>query len=285
MRGIILLKDYRKMLYFCKIFKKEMFNNLSIIVLTCWLIGLILFYLTRKNKRLFIIGNILINLGIIIFFSYIIYFWILLERPPLRTLGETRLWYSFFLSLIGMVLYYRWKILWMPLYSLFLSAIFIIVNYLNPDYFDKTLMPALQSPYFVPHVIVYLFAYAVLGATALISLREIYMFGKDKFSLKNLYLADNLVYIGFSFLTFGLLLGALWAKEAWGSYWTWDPKETWAMVSWLFYLLYIHYRAHKAQNFQTALWILALAFVFLIICWFGINYLPTANNSVHTYSN
>ncbi|MGM0641824.1 MAG: cytochrome c biogenesis protein CcsA, partial [Thermotogota bacterium] len=87
----------------------------------------------------------------------------------------------------------------------------------------------------------------------------------------------------FAFLTFGLLFGALWAKEAWGHYWTWDPKETWAFLTWLVYLLFIHYRYFYPNKKKNALWLLSLAFVILLLCWFGINALPTGANSVHTY--
>ncbi|RLD79797.1 MAG: cytochrome C assembly protein, partial [Bacteroidetes bacterium] len=67
--------------------------------------------------------------------------------------------------------------------------------------------------------------------------------------------------------------------------WTWDPKETWAFLTWLAYLLYIHFRLKKKQSPKTALWIVSLAFVVLLICWFGINYLPSAQSSVHVYSS
>jgi ABC-type transport system involved in cytochrome c biogenesis permease subunit len=92
------------------------------------------------------------------------------------------------------------------------------------------------------------------------------------------------VYIGFGFLTLGLVFGAFWAKEAWGHYWTWDPKETWAMITWLAYLLYIHYRLVNKKDTDKALWILVVAFVLLLVCWFGINYLAIGESSVHTYS-
>jgi ABC-type transport system involved in cytochrome c biogenesis permease subunit len=98
-------------------------------------------------------------------------------------------------------------------------------------------------------------------------------------------MADNLVYLGFALLTLGLLFGALWAKKAWGNYWTWDPKETWALLTWLGYLVYIHYRFHQPQKIIFPLWILSLAFLILLVAWFGINYLPSAQNSVHVYSN
>ena len=85
-------------------------------------------------------------------------------------------------------------------------------------------------------------------------------------------------------LTLGLLFGALWAKEAWGHYWTWDPKETWAIITWLCYLIYIHFRYLYHNKSKIALWILVCSFIILLICWFGINYISAAENSIHTYS-
>ena len=61
-------------------------------------------------------------------------------------------------------------------------------------------------------------------------------------------LCDNLVNVGLAFMTLGMLFGALWAKEAWGHYWSWDPKETWAAATWLGYLCYIHFRMNRRQK-------------------------------------
>lgn len=147
-------------------------------------------------------------------------------------------------------------------------------------------MPALHSAWFVPHVIVYIVAYATLGASSIVAIKQLIDIKRNRpLNLLSIQLADNLVYLGFSFLTMGLLFGALWAKEAWGHYWTWDPKETWAFLTWAVYLIYIHARIKTAMKPDSALWILAFAFVVLLICWFGVNYLPSAVNSVHTYSS
>jgi ABC-type transport system involved in cytochrome c biogenesis permease subunit len=82
-----------------------------------------------------------------------------------------------------------------------------------------------------------------------------------------------------------MLFGALWAKEAWGHYWTWDPKETWAAITWVSYLVYIHLRLSKPLKYKTALIIMLFSFLFLQMCWYGINYLPSAKgNSVHVYN-
>ena len=87
-------------------------------------------------------------------------------------------------------------------------------------------------------------------------------------------------------MTFGMLFGALWAKEAWGHYWGWDPKETWAAITWFSYLVYIHYRRIPTHHPRLALWVLLISFVLLQMCWWGINYLPSAQgSSVHTYNS
>jgi ABC-type transport system involved in cytochrome c biogenesis permease subunit len=163
--------------------------------------------------------------------------------------------------------------------------VFIVINIVKPETHSKALMPALQSIWFVPHVVVYIFSYALLGAASLVAAKILFKqrIGQP-YAGDLLTVADTLVYVGFSFLTMGLVFGALWAKEAWGHYWTWDPKETWAFITWLGYLVYLHLRYHTPQKQTTATWMLALAFVVLLVCWFGINYLPAAQNSVHTYS-
>jgi ABC-type transport system involved in cytochrome c biogenesis permease subunit len=170
-------------------------------------------------------------------------------------------------------------------YTILMALLFLFLNYLNPDTFDKTLMPALQSPWFIPHVIVYIVGYAFLGFSFLIGVWGLYIHYQGKDVARVMLMADNIIYIGFAFLTFGLLFGALWAKEAWGHYWTWDPKETWAFITWLAYLLYIHIRLRKKQSHKTALWIVVFAFITILICWFGVNYLPSAQSSVHVYSS
>ena len=222
-------------------------------------------------------------MGLLIFFTYIVSMWVSIGHPPLRTMGETRLWYSFFLPLTGLIVYSRWKYRWILSYSTMLALVFICVNLFKPEIHSKMLMPALQSPWFAPHVIVYMFAYAVLGVATLMAI--IMLIKPTKKSLTESGI-DNLVSVGLAFMTIGMLFGALWAKEAWGHYWAWDPKETWAAITWMSYLLYIHYRLHLPQKTKPVLWMLIISFVLLQMCWWGINYLPAAQGaSVHTYSS
>lgn len=223
--------------------------------------------------------------GISALIVFVIALWISLQRPPLKTLGETRLWYALFLSIIGYISFIKWKYRWFLIYSFLMSFVFLLLNYLKPEGHNKALMPALQSVWFVPHVIVYIIAYAFLAGAAIVAVKGLFVYYKNKNGNSILQLADNLVFLGYAFVTLGLIFGALWAKEAWGNYWTWDPKEIWAFMTWLGYLIYIHYRYSHPAKILGPLWILAFSFVILLICWMGIQYLPAAQNSVHVYSN
>lgn len=245
---------------------------------TCWTLGTLFAFRNRRGKAIATTA-----IGSLILLIFIAGMWVNLQRPPLRTMGETRLWYSFFLSIIGLFLYTKYRHNWMLAFGTLMSAVFTTINLLKPEIHSTTLMPALQSPWFVPHVIVYMFSYAMMGAATLFAsylwLRKSPVEASDK----ELNICDNLVRIGWSFLTMGMTMGALWAKEAWGDYWTWDPKETWALATWLSYLLYLHLRpANKNNNLLFAL--LIFSFILLQICWWGINFLPSAQGtSIHTY--
>lgn len=239
----------------------------------------------KQKRRLAIALSVL---ALLILGVFIAGMWLSLERPPLRTMGETRLWYSFFVIIAGLITYVRWRYIVILGFSGILSSVFMFVNIFKPEIHNKTMMPALESPYFVPHVISYIFAYALLGAGLLIGLYIWHQERRDKtFNARPLLASsDNLVYTGLAFLMLGLILGCLWAKVAWGTYWGWDPKETWAGITFLSYLLYVHHRLHNPRAYKVSFLLLGLSFVFLQICWYGVNYLPSAQGvSIHTYTS
>ncbi len=250
------------------------FPGFAIAAAGFWAAGLIV----RLSRRP-VLGAVLYLLGIVTVAVYAILLWSALGRPPLRTLGETRLWYAILLPAVAFCISLRWRISWPTIYAAATATLFLAINAMRPDAFDKTLMPALQSPWFVPHVIVYILAYAFLTASALGAIP--FFMGKEN----TLPACDRAVWIGLAFLTMGLLFGALWAKEAWGHYWTWDPKETWAFLTWAIYLAYVHIRMRHPRFEHFAAFFLIAAVLVLLTCWFGVNYLPSASSSVHTYSN
>ncbi len=267
-----------------------------------WISGAVASMVARRRLP----AIVLTGIGSVIFMTFIAVVWISLGRPPLRTMGETRLWFSLFLSLIGLVVYLRWRYRWVLPFGCLMAVMFACINIFKPDIHTEELMPALHSPWFVPHVIVYMFAYAVMGIATILAVRLLWLSHRSQ-SLSerpfeaDLRLCDTLVRIGWGFLTMGIVMGALWAKQAWGDYWTWDPKETWAAATWLSYLLYLHLRqgqgsalpsvtstssvtdtSHKAL--RRALLLLIFSFILLQMCWWGVNYLPSAKGfSLHTY--
>jgi ABC-type transport system involved in cytochrome c biogenesis permease subunit len=210
--------------------------------------------------------------------ALIVWQWILTQKPPLATMSDTRLWYSFFASLAGLFTYLRWRYRWILSYSTVLTSVFLLLRMLKPELSVDPLVPALQSPWFIPHVTVYMFSYSLLGCAFLIG--TVGLFKKSEYLLDS---ADTLVYIGLAFLTFGMLSGAIWAKSAWGHFWSWDAKETWALITWLVYLLYIHMRIYHKGSTRLLCILLIFAFACLQMCWWGINYLPSAADSIHVY--
>jgi len=99
-----------------------------------------------------------------------------------------------------------------------------------------------------------------------------------------LKILDNLSYrligIGFSFLTIGILSGAVWANEAWGSYWSWDPKETWALITWIVFAIYLHTRLIKGWKGKKSAFVASLGFITLWVCYLGVNLL---GKGLHSY--
>lgn len=218
-------------------------------------------------------------LAVVVLGAFVVMLWVGLERPPMRTMGETRLWYSFFLLVAGVATYARWRFKWVLSFSTLLATVFMVINCLRPELHDKGLMPALQSAWFMPHVAVYMFSYALLGVATLLA---IYYLVKRNESI--LPAIDNLLGGGLALFTVGMLTGALWAKQAWGEYWSWDAKEAWAAATWFIYLGAIHLRLMRPMGVQKFCIVLIVAFLSLQMCWYGVNYLPSAEKSVHSYN-
>lgn len=248
--------------------------------LFCWIGGAWLAYRPSFSK-----GAVAWTVfGLAIFSAFIIGMWISLERPPLRTMA--RLVYGIlFLAGGGVITYVRWRYKWILSFSTLLAFVFICVNLFKPEIHNKTLMPALQSPWFAPHVIVYMFSYAMLGAAALIAIYLLIRARRKGIDEGMMSLCDNLVYVGMAFLTIGMLFGALWGQGGVGALLELGPEGDMAAATWLGYLIYIHYRLHHRLRYSAALGLLVFSFLLLQVCWVGVNYLPSAQGySVHTYN-
>lgn len=94
------------------------------------------------------------------------------------------------------------------------------------------------------------------------------------------YWSYRIIGIGFPFLTLGILSGAVWANEAWGSYWNWDPKETWALITWVIFAIYLHSRITKGWNGRKPALVALLGFFVVWMCYLGVNLL---GKGLHSY--
>ena len=235
------------------------------------------FALCKKERSAAAIS--LVALGCCVLLIFIGGMWTDLQRPPMRTMGETRLWYSLFVMGSGLFVYLLWNFRWILLLTGTLSTVFSLINILKPEIHDQTLMPALQSMWFIPHVTIYMLAYSILACATLLALAG--AFQKNTRYLPDI---DNLVYIGTGMVFLGLLSGATWAKAAWGDFWGWDPKETWAAITCAGYLAYIHLRFTQWAKSKWLYALVIVSFFLLQMCWYGYQYLPSSASSMHMYN-
>lgn len=141
---------------------------------------------------------------------------------------------------------------------------------------DWSLNPALKSPFFVPHVMSYCFSYALCGVAFLMGIA---FFVKKENRDRCLSASHALIRLAVPFMTLGLCLGAIWAEQAWGIYWSWDAKETFSLVTWLTYLGFLHLLKTKHHK-TVANVVQMIGFVMLLGTFFGVNLLT----SVHAYA-
>nr|YP_009767960.1 cytochrome c biogenesis protein [Pterogyne nitens]QIS98578.1 cytochrome c biogenesis protein [Pterogyne nitens] len=95
----------------------------------------------------------------------------------------------------------------------------------------------------------------------------------------------RIISLGFIFLTMGILSGAVWANEAWGSYWNWDPKETWAFITWTIFAIYLHTRKNKKWGGVNSSLVASMGFLIIWICYFGINLLGIGLHSYGSFTS
>lgn len=143
------------------------------------------------------------------------------------------------------------------------------------------LMPVLQSPLLSIHVAVVMLSYALFALVALIALRCLLL--KDGDLLTRLTaLSHFLLYPAVALLAIGIFVGAVWANVSWGAYWSWDPKETWALILLMIYAVPLHQtpivKADRPRRYHA--YVLA-AFLAVVITYFGVNYFMTG---MHSYA-
>jgi len=148
----------------------------------------------------------------------------------------------------------------------------------------KPLMPALKSNWLLIHVVTCFFGYAALTVAFGAALLYLAQEKRSRPTLPALPLLDRLLHratmLGFLLLTFGILTGAVWAESAWGRYWSWDPKETWSLITWLIYAAVLHARLLKGWQGHRTAWLAVLGFMAVLFTYFGVSFLLSG---LHSY--
>jgi cytochrome c-type biogenesis protein CcsB len=205
-------------------------------------------------------------------------------HAPLTNFYESMVFFGWALALAIIITRIKFKadiimLLGLPLIFLTMASTFLMDHEIEP------LIPALQSNWLIAHVVTCFLGYAgfAISFVAALVLIIFHITGSRHESAKGGKVLDEIVYkavlAGYPMLTIGIITGAAWADYAWGAYWSWDPKETWSLITWLVYSAFLHARlARQWKGLRTAL-LSVLGFAAVLFTYFGVNYLP----GLHSY--
>ena len=289
-------------------------NDYQLPIFSCFLlfVAMIFYWISLalpKNTFLFKGGKILVFLSNLLFIATLTSRWIQENYFPLSNLYESLI---FLCCGIGSIhLYIEAKTQSRLIGSLVVPLLFFLSGFSSltlPTEMQKALplVPSLQSNWLMMHVSMMMLSYSILIIGSLFSILylffETFQQKKESFSVSTKLAIENsllmvnqskmmiletvdiwsyrIIGLGFPFLTIGIISGAVWANEAWGSYWSWDPKETWALITWLIFAIYLHSRLLKGWQGQKAAILGSVGFFVIWICYLGVNFL---GKGLHSY--
>lgn len=253
--------------------------NISLLFYILTLFALIAFHLSKKV--LVSKGAVyLYSSGIIFNLSAIVMRGVSAQRVPFSNTFETLILFALLVAVLYYVFLFKTDKNKLLLTG---TTVLVIVLIALSSFFScepKPLVPALRSNWLTIHVLFCIISYAAFGvgfvkAIIFIILKE---YKKDNASFNSL---NNIIVIGYSFLVLGITTGSVWGEAAWGSYWNWDPKEIWSLITFLIYTIYFHLKLQEkfSQRFLSIL--LIAGFGFILFTYFGVNYLLMG---LHSYA-
>jgi len=249
-----------------------------------------------KKKGPGIVGDVLVVSGLLAQTSAIGVRWwesyrLGIGHAPLSNLYESMIFFSWTIALIYLLVARRLEtrllgVFVMPLVCLSVASTSLMNQQIQP------LVPALQSNWLTAHVVTCFLGYAAFAVAFCFSLlyllksrRTAGAGGYFQRSLPGAELLDEFSYrmiaVGFPLMSLGIITGAAWANSAWGSYWTWDPKETWSLIVWLIYAAYLHARIARGWKGRRAAILSLVGFAATMFCYLGVNLLLSG---LHSYA-
>ena len=239
-----------------------------------------------KNEKMGLFGRFILLLGLLNHTAVIIIRWVAAQRPPFSNMYESLIIFSWAIIFIYLVIEIIYKTKMLGTFVAILSLL-ILLAASGLDSSIRPLMPALQSNWLIFHVITCFIGYAAFAISFISSLVYLILDKIKAFKGNNKSITDSLdiityktIAFGFLFLTVGIITGAVWANNAWGRYWGWDPKETWALITWFIYAFYLHMRVVKGWKGSKGAWISIVGFLAVIFTYVGVNYLLSG---LHSY--
>jgi cytochrome c-type biogenesis protein CcsB len=216
-------------------------------------------------------------------------------HAPLSNMYESLVFFSWCIALLYLLWERKMKSRIIGAFAMPFAFLFIAYASLAPGVSDRIdpLIPALQSNWLHAHVITCFLSYASFALSCGVSIMYLLKIRKKEKGKETGWISlfppleslDALVYktiaVGFPLLTIGIITGAAWANYAWGSYWSWDPKETWSLITWFVYAIFLHARfAREWRGKRTAV-LSVIGFAAVIFTYFGVNYVLSG---LHSYA-
>lgn len=206
-------------------------------------------------------------------------------QAPLSNFYESLIFFSWCLPALGLLAFRRSLAGYLGAVATIIACLLLAyASFGGVDSRIKPLMPALKSNWLLIHVVTCFFGYAAFALAFTAGIFYLLQERRHRPSLPPPAQLDRLIYratmLGFLLLTLGILTGAVWAESAWGRYWSWDPKETWSLITWLIYATLLHARLLKGWQGRRIAWLAVLGFLAVLFTYFGVSFLLTG---LHSY--
>jgi cytochrome c-type biogenesis protein CcsB len=223
---------------------------------------------------------------------------IVVGRAPFQTLYESLAWFAWSAVVAYLIIEWRRQVRLPGFFVSLVSGGAVLYALLGQSPEVKPLFPALQSVWFFWHVAIAFASYAVFVVAFAVEISYLFQllmwklgstrdYGLSRENIGRFHRSvHQLVLFGFPMLTFGIMSGAAWANEAWGTYWQWDPKETWSLITWFVFALYLHTRVRPSWRGAPSSVIMIIAFLCMVTTFIGVSWLAKLLGipSLHTYA-
>ncbi len=266
-------------------------NTLFTVTMLLYFASMIVYFafIISKNEKAALIANLGMTLGFCLHTAALIVRGIGAGRLPLTNQYEFATCFAWGLCLVSLIFIRKYRFHVLGAFAA--PVIFLIIGYAAMQSKDvHELMPALRSNWLAFHVSTAIIAYGSFGVSFVLAL--IFLLrgkvGEGSFLDQHIPAEEKLDVIGYRavslgllFLTFCIVTGSIWAERAWGSYWSWDPKETWSLITWLIYALYLHMRIRRGWRGRSAAVFAVIGFICVLFTYLGVNtFLP----GIHSYA-